>query len=54
MKNKEWTFWALVISFVFGVALCWPLWCKIITILLAGAVLVQVCQRLFKACSKED
>lgn len=54
MAKKEWTFWALVISFVFGVALHWPLWCKIITILLAGAVLVQVCRRLFRAYEKEE
>lgn len=54
MKNKEWTLWALVISFVFGVALYWPLWCKIITILLSGAVIVQVCRRLLKAYGKED
>ena len=49
MAKKEWGFWALVVSFVFGVALEWPVWSKFITITLAGAVLAQVCGRLAQA-----
>lgn len=52
MAKKEWTFWALVVSFVFGVALEWPLWLKFITIVLAGAVLAQAGGRLIQACGK--
>lgn len=53
MAKKDCAFWALAVSFVFGVALDWPVWSKFITIVLAGTVLVQVCRRLFAAYGKE-
>lgn len=53
MAKKESTFWALAVSFVFGVALHWPLWSKFITILLSGAVLAQVSRRLLKSYGKK-
>lgn len=49
MKKQDIPFWALVVSLTFGVALHWPLWSKFITILLSGAILVQVSNQIFKA-----
>ena len=53
MKKQDTPFWALVVSLVFGVALHWPAWLKLITILLSGTVLVQVSSRLFQAYGKQ-
>lgn len=53
MKKQDTPFWALVVSLVFGVALHWPAWLKLITILLSGKVLVQVSSRLFQAYGKQ-
>lgn len=53
MKKQDTPFWALAVSLVFGVALHWPAWLKLITILLSGTVLVQVSSRLFQAYGKQ-
>lgn len=52
-KKQDVTFWALVVSFIFGVSLRWPLWLKLAVILLSGSVLAQIARRLFEACKKE-
>ena len=54
MKKQDAPFWGLVLSFIFGVGLDWPLWIKIITILLAGMVLAQVTGRFVQAIGKEQ
>ncbi|MEM0529575.1 hypothetical protein WGC32_04490 [Zongyangia sp. HA2173] len=53
MNKKDLSFWALVISFVFGVSLRWPVWIKLITIVLSGMVLVQVSNKLLKTFNKK-
>ena len=52
MKKQDAVFWALVVTFIFGVALHWPLWFKLITLVLAGMVLAQVCGRFAQTYSK--
>lgn len=52
-KKQDVTFWALVVSFLFGVSLRWPLWLKLAVILLSGSVLSQAACRLFRARRKE-
>lgn len=42
MKKKDAAFWALAVSFIFGVALHWPLWLRLLTIVLSGEELAQV------------
>lgn len=53
MKKQDITFWALIVSFVFGVASQWSIWMKFITIILSGIVLVQVIKKLFNVCRKK-
>lgn len=53
MKKQDTPFWALVVSLVFGVALHWPAWLKLITVLLSGTVLVQVSNWLFQAFGRQ-
>lgn len=53
MNKQDTPFWGLIVSLVFGISLHWPIWCKLITILLAGSVLVQISNRLFQAYGKE-
>lgn len=53
MKKNDTAFWALAVSFVFGAALHWPVWLKLITVLLSGTVLVQVSSRLLQAYGKQ-
>lgn len=52
MRKENTPFWALVVSLVFGIALHWPVWSKLITILLSGAVLIQICNRIFRIYGK--
>ena len=52
MKKHDILFWMLVVSFVFGVALEWPIWSRFTTILLAGSVLIGIVQRLCRAYGK--
>lgn len=47
MKKNDTAFWALAVSFVFAPPWHWPVWLKLITVLLSGTVLVQVSNRLF-------
>lgn len=54
MKKNDITFWALAVSFVFGVALHWPVWARIATICLSITVLAQICRRLLRACEAEE
>ena len=49
MKKQDTPFWALAVSLVFGAALHWPAWLKLITVLLSGTVLVQVSSRYWHA-----
>ena len=49
MDRENKTFWALAVSFVFGVSLNWPTPLRIITILLSGAVMIGVIDRIFAA-----
>ncbi len=53
MRKQDMVFWALVVALIFGVALGWPLWARLIVILLAGSVLVEVSSRIFAAFGKE-
>ena len=53
MKKQDAPLWGLVLSLIFGVGLDWPLWAKMLTILLAGAVLAQVTGRVVQALGKE-
>ena len=53
MKKQDAPFWGLVLSLIFGAGLDWPLWAKILTILLAGTVLAQVAGRVVQALGKE-
>lgn len=52
-KKPDAIFWSLVVSFIFGLSLHWPLWSKLTTILLSGAVLVQVSNQFFRVYAKE-
>ena len=49
MIKRDMLFWMLTVSFIFGVALNWPVWCKFFVIIFSGGVLFQVSSRLFKA-----
>ncbi len=49
MIKRDMLFWMLTVSFVFGIALNWPVWCKFFVIIFSGGVLFQVSSRLFKA-----
>lgn len=49
MDRENKTFWALAVSFVFGVSMNWPTPLRIITILLSGTVMIRVVDRLFTA-----
>lgn len=53
MRKQDMVFWALVVALIFGVALGWPLWARLVVILLAGSVLVDVSSRVFAALGKE-
>lgn len=53
MRKQDIVFWALVVALIFGVALGWPLWARLVVILLAGSVLVEVSSRVFAALGKE-
>lgn len=53
MKKKDLSFWTLSLIFIFGVAVRWPLWSKLITIVLSGMILVQASTQFFQAYSKE-
>lgn len=50
MENK--TFWSLVLSFVFGTALRWPMPLRIITAGLSLLVLAGCLRRLYSAYGK--
>lgn len=52
MKHQEETFWAMVISLVFGISLHWPLPLRILTVCLAAAVLIQVAIQVIAAFRK--
>ena len=52
MIKRDMLFWMLTVSFIFGVALNWPAWCKFFVIIFSGGVLLQVSNRLFKAYIK--
>lgn len=54
MRKQDIPFWALVVALIFGVSLHWPAWSRLVVILLAGAVLVQVISRFFDAYGKES
>ena len=49
MKKQDISFWTLVVSFIFGVSLNWPLWSRNVTILLSGAVLLGVFRKIYGA-----
>ena len=52
MIKRDMLFWMLTVSFVFGIALNWPVWCKFFVIIFSGGVLLQVSNPLFKAYKK--
>ena len=49
MKKQDIPFWMLIISFIFGVSLNWPLWARFVTILLSGSVLLEIFQKVYDA-----
>lgn len=53
MIKRDMLFWMLTVSFIFGVALNWPVWCKFFVVIFSGGVLSQVSNRLFKAYKKQ-
>lgn len=53
MRKQDMGFWALIVALIFGVALEWPLWARLVVILLAGSVLVDVGSRIFAVLGKE-
>ncbi len=54
MKKRNAAFWALSVSLIFGVALHWPLWLRLPTIVLSGGVLTQVVRKVIHASQAED
>lgn len=52
MRKQDIPFWALIIALIFGVSLSWPLWAKLVVIMLSGSVLVEISNRIFIAYGK--
>lgn len=52
MRKQDIPFWALIVALIFGVSLSWPLWAKLVVILLSGTVLVEVSNQIFIAYRK--
>lgn len=53
MRKQDIPFWALIVALIFGVSLSWPLWARLVVILLSGAVLAEVSNQIFIAYRKE-
>ena len=53
IKSQRMAFWALAVALVFGIALHWPLFVKVIVIALSGIVLSGVAVRVFNAYRNE-
>ena len=53
VQSQRMAFWALAVALVFGIALHWPLFLKVIVVALAGTVLAGIAARVFSAYRKE-
>ncbi len=52
MRKKDVFFWLLIVSFIFGISLDWPVWCKFIVSIFSIGLIFQIISHLFKAYKK--